>query len=284
VRKFIQVVRNDFNHCVIQDKQAVEEWKAGIKAQLMRQGLIRGQPRTSLMHTPSPGPVIQSHSRVLPYRHVPSAAGPGPSSLSHVEVDTEFGYRYVDSMRDHLNGHGHNMHSTAMIPAISSESFQIRNLAFFDTSHLGGSNPNFHHRLSISSSSFTFPSLPQVSPPSLLSVSPSTAMVDNFQNFDFSHLVSQGHGHAGGISPFDYDPRPPSPVSSPIQGFSVLSGLNRGEFVIYYFNHVRKLQYTFAGNSVTNATYLLVLQEPQGAVTNAVCALASLHYKRRRVA
>jgi len=28
----------------------------------------------------------------------------------------------------------------------------------------------------------------------------------------------------------------------------------------------------------------LILQEPQGAVTNAVCALASLHYKRRRFA
>ncbi|KAJ7639849.1 fungal-specific transcription factor domain-containing protein [Mycena polygramma] len=52
----------------------------------------------------------------------------------------------------------------------------------------------------------------------------------------------------------------------------------------YYFEHVRKMQYIFAGNTVTNVTCSMIVQEPRGAVTNAVCALASLHYTRMRVA
>ncbi|KAJ7066874.1 fungal-specific transcription factor domain-containing protein, partial [Mycena belliarum] len=52
---------------------------------------------------------------------------------------------------------------------------------------------------------------------------------------------------------------------------------------IYYFEHVRPVQFIFAGNDVANVTCSLILQEPRGALTNAVCALASLHYKRTRV-
>ncbi|KAJ7885888.1 fungal-specific transcription factor domain-containing protein, partial [Mycena olivaceomarginata] len=53
---------------------------------------------------------------------------------------------------------------------------------------------------------------------------------------------------------------------------------------ISYFEHVRKVQYIFAGNTVANFTCSMIMQEPRGAVTNAVCALASLHYTRMRVA
>lgn len=250
----------------MRDKLAVEEWKAGIKAQLMRQGLIRGQPRSSLMHTTSPVPVVQSHSRVQPYRHVSSVTGPGPSSLSRVELDADLGYHYVDSTRD-LDGHGRGIHT--MLPTISNRSSSYHRLSISSYSDV---DINSHD---MSSPSFTFPSATSTAPPSTAI----TGTNEPFQ-FDFS-IVNQVQGHADSAPLFDYEPPHPPPT---VPSFSVLSGVNRGEFVVYYFNQVRKLQYIFAGNSVTNATYSLVLQEPEGAVTNAVCALASLHYKRRQVA
>ncbi|KDQ57064.1 hypothetical protein JAAARDRAFT_207410 [Jaapia argillacea MUCL 33604] len=51
-----------------------------------------------------------------------------------------------------------------------------------------------------------------------------------------------------------------------------------GEHVIYYFQHVQKLQYPFSDSALTDALYRMVVQQPRGAVTNAICALASLHY------
>jgi hypothetical protein len=56
------------------------------------------------------------------------------------------------------------------------------------------------------------------------------------------------------------------------------------EHIFYYFEHVRQLQYAFAGNSVANITYSLVLQHPQGPVANAISALASLHFSLIRIA
>jgi len=95
-------------------------------------------------------------------------------------------------------------------------------------------------------SPFSFPSALPNSPPV-------TAMPANEHfHYDFSGLINQGQGPAE-TSLFDFDPRPRPP--SPVQQFSVLSTPNRGDFVIYYFNYVRKFQYVFAGNSVTNATY-----------------------------
>ncbi|KAF7374632.1 Zn(2)-C6 fungal-type domain-containing protein [Mycena sanguinolenta] len=75
---------------------------------------------------------------------------------------------------------------------------------------------------------------------------------------------------------------------SPDQGFPLFAGQPHSSMqenhCIYYFEHVRKVQYIFAGNTVTNVTCSMIVLEPRGAVTNAVCALASLHYTRMRVA
>ncbi|KAJ3791817.1 hypothetical protein GGU11DRAFT_803971 [Lentinula aff. detonsa] len=55
-------------------------------------------------------------------------------------------------------------------------------------------------------------------------------------------------------------------------------------YVMYYFKNVRSAHFLFAGNTTTNVLYSMIVQEPQGTVTNAVCALASLHFTRKRVA
>ncbi|KZT67971.1 hypothetical protein DAEQUDRAFT_368857 [Daedalea quercina L-15889] len=55
-------------------------------------------------------------------------------------------------------------------------------------------------------------------------------------------------------------------------------------YVMYYFESVRREQFAFAGNSLTNTLYSIVHADPKGPVANAICALSSLHYIRARIA
>lgn len=80
------------------DKQEVERYKADIKAQLTRAGLIRGQPRTNPINTPANLPSTTSSSSMSSgFR---PTADPGPSSSSshlreyhhHPSNSLEFGY------------------------------------------------------------------------------------------------------------------------------------------------------------------------------------------------
>lgn len=56
---------------------------------------------------------------------------------------------------------------------------------------------------------------------------------------------------------FGFDVRPPSPSAPLIPGQNNV----QGDHVIYYFEHVRKAQNIFAGNTFTNATYLVSLSD-----------------------
>ncbi|OCH93068.1 hypothetical protein OBBRIDRAFT_381076 [Obba rivulosa] len=56
------------------------------------------------------------------------------------------------------------------------------------------------------------------------------------------------------------------------------------DYISYYFEHVQKAQYSFAGNCLTNTLYSIAVSDIRGAVSNTMCALASLHSFRRRVA
>ncbi|CCM06635.1 uncharacterized protein FIBRA_08916 [Fibroporia radiculosa] len=60
--------------------------------------------------------------------------------------------------------------------------------------------------------------------------------------------------------------------------------MSHEQYMVYYFQSVRKTQYVFAGNSLTNALHSIVTAEPRGPTANAICALSSLHYFRTRVA
>ncbi|KAF7328049.1 Zn(2)-C6 fungal-type domain-containing protein [Mycena kentingensis (nom. inval.)] len=52
---------------------------------------------------------------------------------------------------------------------------------------------------------------------------------------------------------------------------------------LYYFEHARKVHFVFGGNSISNVTYSMIDAQPRGAVSNAVCALGSLHDTHMRV-
>ncbi|KAJ7592928.1 fungal-specific transcription factor domain-containing protein [Mycena floridula] len=242
----------------MRDKQAVEAYKANIKAQLTRAGLIRGQPRASLIQaqaaeTSPPPPTARrantrSSARPQTFHRLSAPADTSPVPLG-LEQDS-FGFRY-DSRQSLLPGVG----------GASNSSFHQLPAASY-------SDPN------LSSTDLTTPFF-QYSPQSS---TPLSTLSNDPLDFDFSHLDMLSN-QAG----FDFDLRAPSPVQ---QNFPLLAGQTSMQetHVMYYFENVRKLHYLFGGNAVTNVTYSMIVQEPRGAVTNAVCALASLHFSRMRVA
>ena len=88
-----------FSHCLLQDKQAVETYKANIKAQLTRAGLIRGQPRP-----PTAAPLLSSRTPPQPY-HQSSDISP-PSSL---QFDHHDYYQYFDAPQEQHRPPNNNM-------------------------------------------------------------------------------------------------------------------------------------------------------------------------------
>ncbi|CUA68528.1 hypothetical protein RSOLAG22IIIB_03566 [Rhizoctonia solani] len=58
----------------------------------------------------------------------------------------------------------------------------------------------------------------------------------------------------------------------------------RNMLILYYFKHVRQMQYVFAGDSTTNVMWQHAHMDPQGVVSLALCSLAALHDSRMRIA
>ncbi|KAJ3990885.1 fungal-specific transcription factor domain-containing protein, partial [Lentinula boryana] len=58
----------------------------------------------------------------------------------------------------------------------------------------------------------------------------------------------------------------------PELNFPVVSSQNfiQENYVMYYFKNVRSAHFLFAGNTTTNVLYSMIVQEPQGTVTNAL--------------
>lgn len=120
---------------------------------------------------------------------------------------------------------------------------------------LGGSNSAFHpvpdplynNDTSISALEIHTPFFPYPSQSVTPISSSSSSVTTDSLNLDFSQLGP--HEQTG----YEFDLRPPSPPP-PVP---FISGQNnvQGDHVIYYFEHVRKVQYMFAGNTFTNATY-----------------------------
>ncbi|CAE6409360.1 unnamed protein product [Rhizoctonia solani] len=58
----------------------------------------------------------------------------------------------------------------------------------------------------------------------------------------------------------------------------------RNMLILYYFKHVRQMQYVFAGDTTTNVMWQHAQMDPQGVVSLALCSLAALHDSRMRIA
>ncbi|PBK70212.1 hypothetical protein ARMSODRAFT_956285 [Armillaria solidipes] len=235
----------------MRDKQAVEAYKANMKAKLTRAGLIRGQPRTSMLqaHEAKPAPT----SRPPTFHRLPA---PSPktsekslsTASSPLALDDDlrpFDYRY-DPPR---------MGDSSDIPGPSNDFHQLPAASYSD------SNVN-----SMDFGAPMYQNTPQ-----------SSSVLSEPLDFDMGLYIAQ---HSN--DQFDFNIRLPSPT----QSFPLLPGQNsiQESHVMYFFEHVRKTNLPFSSNALMNLTYTMIVQEPRGAVTNAVCALSSLHFTRMRVA
>lgn len=81
----------------LQDKEAVEQYKAEIKTQLIRAGLLRGQPRSVMLQSGAPVPAPTR--RTSPKRPLPKHRHSMPPPLPDVTglgLDTNPGLAFVD--------------------------------------------------------------------------------------------------------------------------------------------------------------------------------------------
>lgn len=222
----------------MRDKQAVEAYKAGIKAQLSRAGLIRGQPRCSFV-CPSSDPLIPPQSSPPP-SHLP---GPSNTSPVHPFDVPKRPNTYLDPLHRNQNHHGCAQSTLSPLPP-----FQM---------------PDYHD-------------------PTFYPIQIQNQYVQYSQSTALSESLSHDVPHPGSsqdLRPINFDVgNSPPPLSSfPATQNSIQ------EHIIYYFEHVRKAQFVFAGTAFTNATYSAVVQDSGSAVTNAVCAMANLHFARKRI-
>ncbi|KAH8831449.1 fungal-specific transcription factor domain-containing protein [Flagelloscypha sp. PMI_526] len=238
----------------MRDKRKVEEHKAKIKAQLIRAGLVRGQPRSIMLQQgtaaptqsrrPSPKRPNPIHRNSLP-APLPDVPGLGLESEAAVSFDN-FGLGL---------GSAHSLPSAGPSSQTTPSPYPNLNLA-----GASFSDPN----INTFDFSAAFP-FDNYSPGS--NHSPSLAMDQTMLDFSSVGAVDQ-----------QYDFEMPATSPSPASTASL-----QERCVMYYFEHVRQAQFVFAGNAVTNVTYNLIVNDPRGPVTNAICALASLHYHRMQV-
>lgn len=204
----------------MRDKQAVETYKANIKAKLTRAGLIRGQPRASMLQAQAspkpPTPARQSYHRFS--APADTSASSGSASL---ESESAAYHRFGPSLLPGVPGASNS--SFLQLPAAS---YSDPNVSSFD---IGA--PFF-----------------QYSPPQSITPLSSGGSAEPIE-FDLSQFDRIQHQNGG----FEFDFRPPSPVPN----FSLISGQTsmQEHHVVYYFENVTKLHFLFGGNAVTNVTY-----------------------------
>lgn len=226
----------------LKDKQAVEAYKADIKAQLTRAGLIRGQPRSSLSR-PNPPPMVPPQIRSTTYNRssIPDTTTSSPHYFDHLD----YGHHYVDPLHTR---HPTEVQDLNLMPGMSSKPVSESVMSVLSQQQLA-LNSGFHHQLPDYSDS----TLIDLHPPFFYpqSVTPISSSSDSL-NLDLSQL-------AGSQDPRLFEFPPPSPP--PPLPF-VVGQNNVQDHIIYYFEHVRKTQFIFAGNTLTNATYSVRLSVP----------------------
>jgi len=198
----------------MRDKERVAAYKASIKEQLTRAGLIRGQPRANFMQAASSSPAV---------------AGPGPSSSLSLHrrsplAETRFQRPYP-----------------------SSRSRQHSGIATMSGSASARTSPTHLHYNNASHGAAAF------------------AMGDHFTqwtpSYPHTHTMSPTIPVPSNeeYTPFFSSPADPS-ASVPVGAQATplppaAHEISDETYVMYYFESVRKEQFVFAGNSLTNTLY-----------------------------
>ncbi|EJF64783.1 hypothetical protein DICSQDRAFT_159813 [Dichomitus squalens LYAD-421 SS1] len=233
----------------MRDKEKVAAYKASIKEQLSRMGLIRGQPRQ-----PWHSAGLSASSQPA----TPGVAGPGPQTTLRRTMSA----RETTFRRDSYIGTGGSApyHIPGMSRPISDADQWGHNVSASSSRHHPSASPmasllHNHSTPNINESLYGFPS-----PPMPMGAG------DDIPYTGF--LPQQGMS----ISMPPPMPAPPAPT------------VRRDEYISYYFKYVRELQYVFAGESLTNLLLPIVQADPDGAVALSLCALAALHHGRAQMA
>ncbi|KAF9007574.1 fungal-specific transcription factor domain-containing protein [Cyathus striatus] len=242
----------------MRDKQAVDNYKAGIKARLTQKGLIRGQPRTNPSHSAHHN---ASQKNAAPYRRPTSTNthNASTSSASHPLAlsQPEYHYPHFDPDGGFLQGSGHGL-----MPSLPGAS----NSGFDQISAHGGSSIG---DLDPTTSGHTFPAH------SLTSSSSSSSYFQETNDFLFS------------TDPFGLNLEYQAPSSPSSMGFQYNVPAGQSTFheerVSFYFQEVHKVQFVFSGDKFTEITDRAISEDPRGAVAFAICALADLYSSRMRV-
>ncbi|KAI6168128.1 fungal-specific transcription factor domain-containing protein [Pisolithus thermaeus] len=234
----------------MRDKQAVEAYKADIKAQLTRAGMIRGQPKPPVVQAKAVSSSVfttqqyQGSSSSVP--HTASDPRPAPSlifdGLSQGTNPGESSTMMSALAREAVMG---DIEGTADVYTATSSTSR-------HSPH--GLPPQFDHNFSQLSTHS-----PYTPPPPLPSSHPSP--------HDLLHFTPTFDNHIPSTTAFN-----------PEVNAATLSSHNpQVEHVLYYFERVCRIQFPFASTAAESITYSLVKQSPHGPLTNALCALASLH-------
>lgn len=236
----------------MRDKKNVDAYKASIKAQLSRAGLIRGQPR----HNPMQAPAQRSHPRhrepsskqtsaPSPRDSEPTPPPPPSVSISDFPSFTQFpDVSYTQNENSLMSGLANV--STSGFDGLSS--FNDMNLNPFDPSTM--SMPYSSGGMASGSSNYMVDSL----------LDPSFSLFPANQDMSYpdqSAMPSYGMAHS------------PSPMYD--------------DLMMHYFSTVSRVQFVFAGSQVSEVTYNTVLQDSRGAPGYAIYALADLHQTQMRI-
>lgn len=271
----------------MRDKQQVQSYRSKITDKLRRENRIRGQPRQSYVQaqtqsvpgTPSSNPTpapAATRSRPRPKSYVSAPSLSANTDWSSPEVNSHrHSQAYISSQGLATPISASNSPHITQMPCLSLYPEQTLNPLDL-SAHLP--YQLLHNR----------PGSPIISLPT-----------DSLPNIPF------------GLYPSEYDPLPgpynsglqsralrhtPSPVQ--LGDFSTVRPIQHrhsdpqpisgqtSELVLYFFEHVNGLLNKFhsSSNDITNILYSIIVQEPRGAVANAICALANLHSSRARQA
>ncbi|KAI0342709.1 hypothetical protein BDW22DRAFT_141097 [Trametopsis cervina] len=255
----------------MRDKEKVAQYKADIKAQLTRAGLIRGQPRAvyTSLSTPSPSS-LASRVLIAPSDRYPqpAAAGPGPS--------TSLTFR--------------SRRSEAASAASSSSSFHPYPPPPPPPPHPPSAQYPRPPVISGIPGLDTLNASPDLSlPPFAIASGHAGYGAQHHQQPVYASAAVQHQQHIPHMSPY---PSPgamfevaPQPSVSPITMQQRMSPLNEPTepLIAYYFEHVRKLQFAFAGQELTTVLYRILQRDPHGPLEHAICALSGLHSSKMQM-
>ncbi|KAI0950712.1 hypothetical protein AcW1_007949 [Taiwanofungus camphoratus] len=223
----------------MRDKEKVAVYKASIKEQLSRAGLIRGQPKPAYIQ-----PNMVSH-------HTPGVAGPGPSSMRR-----NYSAGEADIARRRGYGASPPYHQPSAIMPIPGSVGARRSPT--DLRSVYGMHMN------------SFPAIDD----------PARSQTMSYH----SPTIPVSANNEALVSYNSYFPASGSSADPQCVPVATEPSISHDSYLVYYFDHVRKVQYVFAGNSLANMLYSIVASDPRGPVANAIYALSSMYYTRMQLA